>query len=506
MKLGEVEQFQSYRTHRGTGKCPSRMAWTVRTCWKWPAIAVAVVFLTNIALADDIELTNGKRIKGKVVRKEPDSVTVRLTFESGGTEIKIPTKNIRNLIIERESATTSAAPVQQPPRLTPTPPPSAIAAPTPAPAVVTKPTPTPRPAAPVPTPPPPATPPATVQASAGSLTRAEVDALIAEAGSTPPDWWDAVPLNYPKTLNLTWAKPAKGEWNNQKILGQYVWDVINPNPPRWKEGVRLLHYVLTVNQQDPEKVYQTAEALARMYHNLLQDWARAAFWWRKAAQLGGYNIDDFALELGECYWKLGGKDMAKQTLSALREDETRDGLLIKLWADMGDYDKALRLAEDKARAGMPESAYLAAGDACRLAGRHNEALTYYQKVLAIRFNPKDQFAGFIKRCQDRARASVEAVKVFDALDLSRIPDGIYKSVCPAYAGPLHVEVAVKGGRIQSCRVTQHQEKQYYSSIANTTRQIIEKQSVKGVDMTSGATITAEAIVNATAKALAGGMK
>ena len=38
------------------------------------------------------------------------------------------------------------------------------------------------------------------------------------------------------------------------------------------------------------------------------------------------------------------------------------------------------------------------------------------------------------------------------------------------------------------------------------QQIIAKQGVKGVDMTSGATITAEAITNATAKALASGAR
>ena len=73
-------------------------------------------------------------------------------------------------------------------------------------------------------------------------------------------------------------------------------------------------------------------------------------------------------------------------------------------------------------------------------------------------------------------------------------------------GPLHVAVVVKSARIESVKVTQHTEKQFYSAITDTTARIIDKQGVKGVDMTSGATITAEAIVNATAKALAGGMK
>ena len=67
-------------------------------------------------------------------------------------------------------------------------------------------------------------------------------------------------------------------------------------------------------------------------------------------------------------------------------------------------------------------------------------------------------------------------------------------------------MTVKNAHIESVKVTRHTEKQFYSAITDTTTRIIGKQGVKGVDMTSGATITAEAIVNATAKALASGMK
>ena len=446
------------------------------------------------------------------MEKAAEFITFRMGADANGTVVRIPARNVRAVRID-DTPTPPAAPPPERPAPTPVPAAAVGVAPTSAPAIGKTPAPAP-PAIPAPAParsPVPPSPPkpsttAAVQspvspAKGNSQTRLEIDALISKAGSTPPDWWDSVPLRYPPTLNLTWAKPPNGEWNAQKNLGQYIWDIVNPNPPRWREGARLLHHVLTLNRNDQKALYQTIEALARTYQNLLQDWARAAFWWRKAAQVGGYDIEDFALELGECYWKLGSRDMAVQALSALPFDETRNGNLIKLWSDMGDLNKALRLAEDKARNDRPDPAYLAAGDACRLAGRHQEALAYYRKVLLVRGDQGD-----VKRNRERAQANIEAIKVFDALDLSRIPDGTYRSVSPAYAGPLHVEVAVKGGRIESVKVTRHEEKQFYSAISDTTNQIIAKQGVKGVDMTSGATITAEAIVNATAKALAGGMK
>ena len=65
---------------------------------------------------------------------------------------------------------------------------------------------------------------------------------------------------------------------------------------------------------------------------------------------------------------------------------------------------------------------------------------------------------------------------------------------------------VAQGRIEDVRVTDHNEKQFYSALTDTTKQIIQKQSVKNIDATSRATITSQAIVNATAKALSGGQR
>ena len=60
---------------------------------------------------------------------------------------------------------------------------------------------------------------------------------------------------------------------------------------------------------------------------------------------------------------------------------------------------------------------------------------------------------------------------------------------------------MKSGRIEKVSITKHKEKQYYSSLTDIPQQIVAKQNLKTVDATSGATITVEAIVSATAKAL-----
>jgi len=56
------------------------------------------------------------------------------------------------------------------------------------------------------------------------------------------------------------------------------------------------------------------------------------------------------------------------------------------------------------------------------------------------------------------------------------------------------------------RVAKHREKQFYSALKDIPQQIVTRQSVEGIDAVSGATVTSQAIVNATAKALASGAR
>jgi uncharacterized protein with FMN-binding domain len=178
--------------------------------------------------------------------------------------------------------------------------------------------------------------------------------------------------------------------------------------------------------------------------------------------------------------------------------------MAKLWADMGETQKAITLCEAIVRGGNPATGYMYAGDAYRLAGQYPKALEYYQKVLAV--DASGQNKGRVEREHNRARASIEAINLFELSDVRRVPDGKYTASSLGYEGQVQVEVQVAGKRIEAVRVTQHREKQFYSALTDTPRKIIEKQGVKGVDATSSATLTSEAIINATAKALAGAAK
>jgi len=332
-------------------------------------------------------------------------------------------------------------------------------------------------------------------------TKAQVDSLIRQIGTTEPDWWKSTPLDYPRTLDLNWPMPPPRGWNSQRNVGQYVWDVINPNPNRWKSGVRLMHHLLMKHQDSPQRRQRAMRELGRMYHDLSQDYPRAAFWWRQA-DVENDRYYRGGVHLAECYWKMGSKAMAVELLGRLPAHYSK----IKLYADMGETDRAIELTEAyaNARGGAADIALLHGGDAYRVVGRYKEAIDCYTRL--VRLPPTAEAAKRIQRNKQRARVNIEAIRQFELLDLSRVPDATYRATSQGYAGPVQIEVDVESGRITAVRVTKHQEKQFYSAITDTTRKIVAKQGVKGVDATSSATITSEAIINATGRALADGMQ
>ena len=194
--------------------------------------------------------------------------------------------------------------------------------------------------------------------------------------------------------------------------------------------------------------------------------------------------------------------MAAGLLARINTDFSRYGAVIKLWSDMGELNRALRLAEASARSNRSGGPDMAAGDACRKHGRYRQAVAYYQKVLAI---PVGARAGILNKNRDRATAAINTIKIFETFDLRRVRSGTYTGTSVAYGGDLTVSVTVQNGRITSVRVISHKDKQYFSALTDTPKQIIEKQRLKDVDATTGATVTSDGIINATANALGKGL-
>ncbi len=328
-------------------------------------------------------------------------------------------------------------------------------------------------------------------------SKSEVEGVIDRLGSTMPDWYESTDLNYPDTLDLTWPLKADGPWNSRKNMGQYIWDIIHPNPSKWHAGIKLVHHCMTLHEGNSVLSKRDMTTLGRMYFELLQDYPRAAYWLRKGGTVKG---EPSAVMLAECYWRLGNQSMALQNLVSRTYTAGAAAKAIKLYGNMGKLDQALEMTERVANSPASYEGFISAGDAMRQAGRFDQAIAFYNKVLS---NNNFRNKEYENRFKARARESIEAIELFEKADVRTVADGTYEGSSTGYNGRLDVSVEVANGRIESVKVTQHTEKQFYSALTDTEASIVKLQTVRGVDGTSGATITSRAIVNATAKALAG---
>ncbi|MCO8121285.1 FMN-binding protein [Stieleria sp. TO1_6] len=336
---------------------------------------------------------------------------------------------------------------------------------------------------------------ATESADATPTTRSksEVLALIAAAGQSPPEWFDSTELDYPESLDLAWPlQPPKGPWQAHKNMGQYIWSVINENPSRWHSGIKLIHHLLTLHKDNPQLLKRDMNALGSAYFRLMQDYPRAAFWYQKGKPTAATQD---GVHLAECYWRLGNRAMALQML----QSRSLNLNAIKLLGDMGQIDQALKLTAVYQRSNANNQANLLAGDALRKAGKLDQAIEYYQRVIDSDNHRNEEYE---QRAKARAQESIDTIRLYDQADVSTAADGTYTDSSTGYNGKLVVEVTVESGELKTVKITDHKEKQFYSSLTDTPAQLIQNQSVQGVDGTSGATITSQAIVNATAKALA----
>jgi uncharacterized protein with FMN-binding domain len=334
-------------------------------------------------------------------------------------------------------------------------------------------------------------------------TAAEVDALVDRMGRTPPVWFGSTPLEFPPTLDLTWPEDPNAVWNYTRNVDHYLWDIIDTNPARYRGGVRLMHHLLMVNQDIKDTRDRVMNELGRMYFEFFKDYARAAFWWRQAGVIESekFSSGPGPARLAECYWRLGNRPMAITLLDRIPLTYA----VIKLWGELKETDHALTLGEAAIERGLEASeVVLLLGDACRVAERYDEAVRYYQKALDVPAEGKNKES--IERNQRRARDTLEMIRLFDRLEIARVKPGTYQDQSYGYAGNVRVEAVVKDHRLQSLRVTSLSDKQYYHAVDETIRRIVDRQSVKGVDAISGATITSEAVIRASAKALAQGME
>jgi uncharacterized protein with FMN-binding domain len=315
----------------------------------------------------------------------------------------------------------------------------------------------------------------------------EIEALISKAGTTLPDWW-VKDFSPPPTLDLTWIKVSG--WKPNENIGTYMF-IVAPRPEKWKEAIQVADKSLAALYVDQTDEEDQCMRLMGDFYCRLGDWARAAYWWRKAGVMGS---GDQPYGLASCYWQLGAPKLAMEMLSALQADNQR-GKAVRLLAELGQTDKALALAAASTQVRWADWVSLAEGDVHRRNGNYDEAERCYQKLLDMGEAKELQYN------QKRARQNQTGVRLFKDVKLAEMPDGAHTGSGVGYRGPLQVEVIVKAGRIESVKVTEEKDDREFDSLTVIPRRIVEKQGMAGVDAVTGATLSSEAVINAVADAL-----
>jgi len=440
--------------------------------------------------ADEIELNNGKTYKGVVLNRDSRYVMFKAVIGSGTAEMMFPVGTIKSVKVDGKmpQPEPAAAPVPRslPERgRTPAANPQGVLGSAGPGAGDT---------------------PSTADPSSRPRSAAQVNALIAQAGKTPPDWWDSVKLKYPPTLDLKGTSRAQG-WAPQRNLGAYFFSTISPNPGKWRQGIKVFDLCVKTRVKNPATLPEAMAQLARGYMRFEKDWARAAYWYGKMLAMDprGRSSIYQATQLAECYWELGSKQMAADVLKKYQLHRFGNSEVIRLWGKMGETKRAIDLAAWMAKRGAGTAGYSAAGSVARRAGKLSEAQGFYRKAVdagnALPANRRP------RKYIHSAEVAANALTTFQGLSLSRLPDGTYKGSCDSgYRGPIEVEVVIKAGRIDSARVVRHKEDMAFTSITDVPASFVARQGLVGVDTVTSATISSEAILSAAVKALAGAPK
>ncbi len=424
-----------------------RFEWKVSV---WSALLAAII-LVSTAGADEIELDNGRVFKGKVLSQTSKLVVFQREGDKG--TIRVLNNRIVRMDIDGGKSPKAGSPG------------------------------------------------APGQASVGkkpfdatNKSRASINAIINETGPTKPDWWDSVEMNYPKTLDLSGKIKVKG-WKPQRNLGAYLFSVVNPNQSRWKPAIKLLHHVINVRKGDKPRQAAAMQTLGTQYLQLLGDYPRAAYWVRRARAAKRRLYIGDVMTIAECYWKLGNTQMAISELRKYGLDRKPHGAAIKFYTDIGMPAKALSLAKALAK-GRPGEGNLLAGNIECKRGNYDAAIASYQRVLNT-----EKGSRYLRRYKSRAKRNTQIARICKTLDISKLTDGTYRGTAKGYEGPIDVEVTVQAGRIEAIKITKERESLPSRSLKDMPTRIIEAQSLR-IDSVTKATITSDAIIAATANALA----
>ena len=181
--------------------------------------------------------------------------------------------------------------------------------------------------------------------------------------------------------------------------------------------------------------------------------------------------------------------------------------LMSCYRCFGEYDKAKATAE-RAMKNLPDDTWRIAlqadvhdglGDLYAELGNKKQARQHYAKAAELYPTSKQPYGRhLLARRAAKVRTKIDLLDM-GAIEAGKLADGRYGGDSLGYTGPLQVTVTVRNGRVTDI-VVRHKEKIHQNATQIIPRRIVAAQSLK-VDAVTGATVTSQAIVDATLRAL-----
>ncbi|MBM4039624.1 MAG: FMN-binding protein [Planctomycetes bacterium] len=275
----------------------------------------------------------------------------------------------------------------------------------------------------------------------------------------PPAWFDGVKVDFDTNRPLKDAMPV-------------IQDLLDAGGEKAKQGVKLL-YIYGEEKKQRGDGYPFFLLLGG------QDvWAAKLFLDTIAKYPEGHT--EMYINLASLYVKYEEPQKALELLTTALTKPPRAPWDVLHRAKMND-----KLGD----------VYAGLANTDKAAEHYRAAIELFPKVMVPNIRP------FAQRYARRTEAKLELL-TRKALDISKLADGVYRGSSIGYGGPIELEVTVKSGRIADIKV-QHKERIDQGASKIAPRQIIERQALN-VDAISGATVTIQAIVEATYRALTEG--
>jgi len=272
----------------------------------------------------------------------------------------------------------------------------------------------------------------------------------------PPDWFAEVKVNY--DIGKPW-KDAR--LHIRKLLSE----------TKNRQAIRLTYNYLVERKVQKD----THEYPMYLYLGGEYAWATRVYIERLRAKPKGHTFEYKAL--ASLYIRYGEHQKAIQTLEIALE----------------------RLPDPPWRINNMAQIYDALGDVYADMGEVEKAKKHYREAIRLFPTSRQPYGRhLLHRHVAKTKAKLDLLTRKN-LDLSQLKDGVHRGQSLGYGKPVHAIVTLRGGRIVHIRL-RHQEKIEQGATKIIPKQIIERQSLE-VDAITGATVTVQAIVEATYRAL-----